>query len=163
MDIQERVPVHVHTNRQETSDSPVSCSHGVLTVHRHCPTLLGSGWLKWRELAPPLLADVIIPSLYLPGELGDRCSLVFGGPVQFTDVVAEFGWVILHGSTSAAFLTSELQDGEDASKFTDHPVLKPEDPEDSQYLHQHAGYHITVNSVAGAFIHTINRQNQGFL
>lgn len=115
--------------------SPVFCPHGVLTVHFVCPALLGSGWLKWRELSPPLLADVIIPSPDLPGELGDRCSLVFSGPVQLTDVVAVFGWVILHGSTSVAFLTSELQDGEDSSEFTDHPVLKPEHPEDSQYLH----------------------------
>lgn len=102
-----------------------------------CTTLLGSRWLIRRELSPPLLADVIIPSLYLPGELGDRYWLVFGGPVQLADVVAVFGWVVLQGSSFAAFPTPELQDGEDSSEFTDHPVLKPEHPEDSKHLHPH--------------------------
>ncbi len=107
-------------------------------VDRVGPTLLGSRWLKRRELSPPLLADVIIPSLYLPGELGDRSGrLVCGVPVQPADVVAVFGRVVLQGSSSAAFLTPELQDGEDSSELTDHPVLKPEHPEDSQHLHPH--------------------------
>lgn len=94
------------------------------------PTPLGSRWLKWRELSTPLLADVVISSLELPGELSDGCVLVLGTSVQLADVVAVFGRVVLHGSGSAAFLTPELQDGEDSSKFTDHPVLKPEHPED---------------------------------
>lgn len=100
----------------------------ILGVDHVCLTLLASRWLVRRKLSPPLLADVIIPSLNLPGELGDRCVLVFGVAVQLADVVAVFGWVVLQGASSAAFLTLELQDGEDSSKFTDHPVLKPEHP-----------------------------------
>lgn len=57
--------------------------------------------------------------------------MVFGGPVQPADVVAVLGWVILHGSISAAFLASQLQDGEDSSKLADHPLLKPEHPGDA--------------------------------
>lgn len=111
--------------------------HSIMGVDRVCPTLLGSWWLIQRELSPPLLADVIIPSLHLPGKLGDRCGLVHGGPVQLADVVAVFGRVVLQGSSFAAFLTPELHDGEDSSEFTDHPVLKPEQPEDSQHLLPH--------------------------
>ena len=96
-----------------------------------CPTLLAPRRLIGRKLSPPLLADVIVPSLHLPGELADRCGLVCSGlvcsgAVQLADVVAVFGRVVLLGPSSAAFLTPELQDGEDSSKFTDHPVLKPE-------------------------------------
>lgn len=103
-------------------------------VDHICPTLLGSWWLIWRELSPPLLADVIVTSLYLPGELVDRCELVCCGPVQLADVVAVFGRIILQSSSSVAFLTPELQDGEDSSKFTDYPVLKREQPENSEHL-----------------------------
>lgn len=59
---------------------------------------------------------------------------MFGGPVQLADVVAVFRRVVLHGSRSATFLTLELQDGQDSSEFTDHPVLKPEHPDESQHL-----------------------------
>lgn len=106
---------------------PVSV-HSILRAV--CPTLLTLWRLIWRKLSPPLLADVIIPSLQLPGELGDRSGLVYGGAVQLADVVAVFGRVVLLGSSFAAFLTPELQDGEDSSEFTDHPVLKPEHPEE---------------------------------
>lgn len=107
-------------------------AHIIMAVDHVCPTLLGFRWLKRRELSPSLLADVIVPSLYLPGELGHRCGLLCGGPVQLADVVAVFGRVVLQSSSFAALLTPELQDREDSSEFTDHPVLKPE-PEDSQH------------------------------
>ena len=97
------------------------------------PTLFGFWWHIWRELAPPLFADVIVPSLYLPGELGDGGGLVSIPSVQLADVVAVFGRVVVQGSSFAAFPTPELQDGEDSSKLTDHPVLKAEQPEDSQH------------------------------
>lgn len=113
-----------------TTRSLPGSSDNIFGVDHVRPTLLGSRWLKRRELSTPLLADVIIPSLELPGELSDGGVLVLGGSVQLADVVAVFGRVVLHGSSSAAFLTPELQNGEDSPEFTDHPVLKPEHPED---------------------------------
>lgn len=87
-------------------------------------TFLWSGWLIRRELSPPLLADVVVPSLQLPGEMVNRRGLVFSGPVQLPDIVAVLGWVVRHGSILGAFLALQLQDGEDSSELTDHPVLK---------------------------------------
>lgn len=95
-----------------------------MRAERSWSTLLGSRGLVMGELAPPPLADVIIPSLNLPGELGDGCGLVLSDPVQPADVVAVFGRIVLHRSSFAAFPTPELQDGEDSSELTDHPVLK---------------------------------------
>lgn len=138
------------------------CAHWIMTVNHVCPTLLGSRWLIWRELSPPLLADVIIPSLYLPGELGDRCVLVCGGPVQPADIVAVFRGVVLQDSSFAAFLTPELQDGEDSSKFTDHPVLKPEHPEDSQPPHIWCCVSHTYD-YCKALIHLNDRKNKAFI
>lgn len=40
--------------------------------------------------------------------------------------MAVFGWVVLHGSNFDAFLVAELQNGEDTSEFTDHPLLEGE-------------------------------------
>lgn len=40
--------------------------------------------------------------------------------------MAVFGWVVLHGLNFDAFLLAELQNGEDTSEFTDHPVLQRE-------------------------------------
>lgn len=98
---------------------------------------LGSGWLIRRKLSSPLLADVIISSLQLPGEMVNRRSLVFSGTIQFTDIVAVLGWVVLHGPILGAFLAPQLQDGEDSSKLTDHPVLKQKHPDASQGLFTH--------------------------
>lgn len=103
-------------------------------VDRICATLLGFRWLKGWELSTPLLADVVVPSLYLPGELGDRCRLVCSVSVQLADVVAVFRWVVLNGASFVAFLTPELEDREDSSEFTDHPVLKTEQPVRSSTL-----------------------------
>lgn len=88
-------------------------------------------WLIRRELSSPLLADVIISSLQLPGEMVNRRGLLFSGPVQFTDIVAVLGWVVLHGPILGAFVVPQLQDREDSSKLTDHPVLEPEHPDGS--------------------------------
>lgn len=99
-----------------------------------CPNLLGSWWLIVGKLSSPLLADVIVPSLYLPCQLGDRCGLLCCSPVQLADVVAVFGWIVLQGSIFAAFLAPELQDRKHSSKFTDHPVLKPKRSGDSEHL-----------------------------
>ena len=93
------------------------------------PTPFGFGWLIRWELSSPLLADVIVPSLYLPGEPGDGRGLVPAGLVQLADIVAVLGRVVLHGPNFVAFPTPELQDRKDSSKFTDHPVLKAQHAE----------------------------------
>lgn len=100
-------------------------------VDRVCPALLAFRRLVCGKLSAPLLAHVVIAPLQLPGQLTHRGGqvwggLVCGGAVQLADVVAVFGRVVLQGSSSAAFLTLELQHRQHASKFTHHPVLKPE-------------------------------------
>lgn len=73
----------------------------------------------------------------------NRCGLVFSGPVQFTDVMAVLGWVVLYGPILGAFLALQLQDREDSSKLTDHPVLEPEHPDGSQGLCAHTDLSFT--------------------
>lgn len=88
------------------------------SLWRHC--------LEGGELAASLPTDVTVASLQLPGETGDGRGHLQARLVQPADIVAVFGWVVLQGSNFEAFLLSELQNGEDASEFTDHPVLQRE-------------------------------------
>lgn len=120
-----------NSKQNKNTESLPVFSLSILPIVCICLTFLGSGRLIRRELSPPFLADIIISCLQLPGELVNRRGLVFGGPVQLADIVAVLGRVILHGSISGAFMASQLQDGEDSSKLADHPVLKPEQPEDA--------------------------------
>lgn len=80
--------------------------------------------MKRRELPAPLFTDVAVSSLELPGQTSDGGGRLLARLVQPVDVVAVFGWVVLHGSKLDAFLVAELQNWEDTSKFTDHPVLE---------------------------------------
>lgn len=80
--------------------------------------------MKRRELPTPLFTDVTVPTLELPGQVSDGCGRLLARLVQPVDIVAIFGWVVLHGSNFDAFLVAQLQNGEDTSKFTDHPVLE---------------------------------------
>lgn len=80
--------------------------------------------MKRRELPAPLFTDVTVSSLELPGQTSDGGGRLLARLVQPVDVVAVFGWVVLHGSKLDAFLVAELQNWEDTSKFTDHPVLE---------------------------------------
>lgn len=91
-----------------------------------CAASLWRHRLEGGELAASLSADVTVASLELPGETGDGRGRLQARLVQPADVVAVFGWVVLHGSNLEAFLLAELQDGEDASELTDHPLLQRE-------------------------------------
>ena len=87
---------------------------------------LWSHWMKRRKLPAPLFADVTVSSLELPGQTSDGCGRLWARLVQPTDIVAVFGWVVLHGPNFDASPVAELQNGEDTSKLTDHPVLEKE-------------------------------------
>lgn len=104
--------------------SPCSCLITVASFAFVCATPLWSHWVKRRELPAPLFTDVTVSSLELPGQMSDGCGRLLARLVQPADIVAVFGWVVLHGSNFDAFLVAELQNGEDTSKFTDHPVLE---------------------------------------
>lgn len=89
-----------------------------------CATSLRSQRMKRRELPAPLFTDVAVSSLELPGQTSDGCGRLLARLVQPADIVAVFGRVVLQGPNFDAFLVSELQNGEDTSKFTDDPVLE---------------------------------------
>lgn len=102
---------------------------------RFCPTPIvdcvcaASLWchcLERGELSTSLSTDVTVASLELPCETSDGRGRLQARLVQPADIVAVFGWVVLHGLNFDAFLLSELQNGEDAPEFTDHPVLQRE-------------------------------------
>lgn len=86
--------------------------------------------MEGGELPPPLPTDVAVSPLQLPGEVSDGCGRLWARLVQPVDVVAVFGRVVLHGANLDALLTAELQNGEDAPEFTDHPVLEGEEETD---------------------------------
>lgn len=120
---------------------PCFCLITIVIVGFFCASSLWSHWMKRRELPTPLFTDVTVSPLELPGQTSDGCGRLLARLVQPVDVVAVFGRVVLHGSNFDAFLVAELQNGEDASKFTDHPVLergrKRETLEHSGSLHPH--------------------------
>lgn len=91
-----------------------------------CAASLRCRCLEGGELATSLSTDVTVTSLELPGETSDGRGRLQARLVQPADVVAVFGWVVLHGANFDAFLLVELQYGEDTSEFTDHPVLQRE-------------------------------------
>lgn len=104
--------------------SPRFCP--VVSADFLCATPLWCRCLERRELPAPLLADVTVSPLELPGEARNGRGRVQARLVQPADVVAVFGRVVLHGSNFGAFLVAELQNGEDTSEFTDHPLLEGE-------------------------------------